>query len=42
VIDLHTHVLPGIDDGPATVEDSLAFARVAEAAGTTRSSRRRT
>ncbi len=35
MIDLHTHVLPGIDDGPATVEDSLAFARVAAAAGTT-------
>jgi protein-tyrosine phosphatase len=35
VIDLHCHVLPGIDDGPATMEGSLAFARAAEAAGIT-------
>jgi protein-tyrosine phosphatase len=34
VIDLHCHVLPGIDDGPQTVEDSLALAVAAEAAGT--------
>jgi protein-tyrosine phosphatase len=34
VIDLHCHVLPGIDDGPATVEDSVALARDAAAAGT--------
>jgi protein-tyrosine phosphatase len=34
VIDLHCHVLPGIDDGPATVEDSLEMARSAVAAGT--------
>jgi protein-tyrosine phosphatase len=34
VIDLHCHVLPGIDDGPATVEDALALARAAAAAGT--------
>jgi protein-tyrosine phosphatase len=34
VIDLHCHVLPGIDDGPKTVEDSLAIARAAAAAGT--------
>ena len=34
VIDLHCHVLPGIDDGPATIEGSLALARVAAAAGT--------
>jgi len=33
VIDLHCHVLPGIDDGPATVEGSLALARAAVAAG---------
>jgi protein-tyrosine phosphatase len=33
VIDLHCHVLPGIDDGPATVEGSLEMARVAAAAG---------
>src|SRR5271157_4074553 len=34
VIDLHCHVLPGIDDGPATIEDSVAIARAAAAAGT--------
>jgi protein-tyrosine phosphatase len=34
VIDLHTHVLPGIDDGPETIEGSLAMARVAAADGT--------
>jgi protein-tyrosine phosphatase len=34
VIDLHCHVLPGIDDGPRTVEESMALARTAAAAGT--------
>ncbi len=34
VIDLHCHVLPGIDDGPATIEGSLALARAAAAGGT--------
>jgi protein-tyrosine phosphatase len=34
VIDLHCHVLPGIDDGPATIEGSLAIARRAAAGGT--------
>jgi protein-tyrosine phosphatase len=34
VIDLHCHVLPGIDDGPATIEDSIALVRAAEALGT--------
>jgi protein-tyrosine phosphatase len=34
MIDLHSHVLPGIDDGPAMIEGSLAIARVAVAAGT--------
>ena len=34
VIDLHCHLLPGIDDGPATVEDALAMARAAVALGT--------
>jgi protein-tyrosine phosphatase len=34
VIDLHCHVLPGIDDGPTTIESSLALARAAVAAGT--------
>jgi protein-tyrosine phosphatase len=35
MIDLHSHVLPGIDDGPASVEGSLAVLRAAAAAGTT-------
>lgn len=34
MIDLHCHVLPGIDDGPETIEGSLALARAAVAAGT--------
>ncbi len=34
MIDLHCHVLPGIDDGPATVEGSLELARLAAAGGT--------
>jgi protein-tyrosine phosphatase len=34
MIDLHTHVLPGIDDGPETIEDSLTLARAAVADGT--------
>jgi protein-tyrosine phosphatase len=34
VIDLHCHVLPGLDDGPATIEDTLALARAAAAGGT--------
>ena len=34
MIDLHCHILPGIDDGPGTIEGSLgAFARAAAAAG---------
>lgn len=34
MIDLHAHVLPGIDDGPANTEQSLALLRVAALAGT--------
>jgi protein-tyrosine phosphatase len=34
MIDLHCHVLPGIDDGPATIERSVELARAAVAAGT--------
>jgi len=33
MIDLHTHVLPGIDDGPETIEGSVELARAAVAAG---------
>ncbi|HTR90037.1 MAG TPA: CpsB/CapC family capsule biosynthesis tyrosine phosphatase [Solirubrobacteraceae bacterium] len=34
MIDLHSHVLPGLDDGPETLADSLELARAALAAGT--------
>src|SRR5690606_32502920 len=35
VIDLHAHVLPGIDDGPATWDEALALVRMAAAEGIT-------
>jgi protein-tyrosine phosphatase len=34
VIDLHSHLLPGIDDGPASPRETLAMARAAWDAGT--------
>lgn len=34
VIDLHAHPLPGLDDGPAGMAESLALARAAAAGGT--------
>lgn len=34
LIDLHCHLLPGIDDGPATFEESLELCRVAAAGDT--------
>ena len=34
MIDLHCHVLPGIDDGPDTIEGSVELARAAVTAGT--------
>jgi protein-tyrosine phosphatase len=33
VIDLHSHILPGLDDGAATVEDALGIAEAAVADG---------
>jgi protein-tyrosine phosphatase len=33
VIDLHTHILPGVDDGVKTMDDAVLFARVAAADG---------
>jgi protein-tyrosine phosphatase len=33
VIDLHTHILPGVDDGVKTMDDAVEFARVAAADG---------
>lgn len=35
MIDLHCHVLPGLDDGPANMHGALAMAQAALAAGTT-------
>ena len=35
MIDLHCHILPGIDDGPKTLNDSLKMARIFEQAGYT-------
>jgi protein-tyrosine phosphatase len=34
VIDLHSHVLPGLDDGPPDLDAAVALVRAAEAAGT--------
>ena len=33
-VDLHCHLLPAVDDGPATLDESIAYARAAVAAGT--------
>jgi len=35
MLDLHCHILPGVDDGPATVDEALAVARFAVADGIT-------
>lgn len=35
MLDIHFHILPGMDDGPDTWEESLALAEAARAAGTT-------
>ena len=34
MLDLHTHILPDVDDGPETWEDALGMLAVAEAQGT--------
>lgn len=34
LVDIHTHVLPRIDDGPADIEEALALVRAAADAGT--------
>ncbi len=34
MIDIHTHILPGVDDGAKTLEESVAMVRVAAEAGT--------
>jgi protein-tyrosine phosphatase len=33
MIDLHTHILPGVDDGVKTMDDAVAFARMAAGDG---------
>ena len=33
MIDIHSHILPGIDDGPDSMEESIAMARMAEKEG---------
>lgn len=35
MIDLHCHLVPGIDDGPQTIEESIAMARLAVEDGIT-------
>ena len=35
MIDIHCHILPGIDDGPKDLEGSLEMARAAVSAGIT-------
>lgn len=33
MIDLHCHILPGVDDGAKNLEESLEMARIAESEG---------
>lgn len=33
-VDIHAHILPGLDDGPISIEESLAMARIAALDGT--------
>ena len=33
-VDINAHILPGLDDGPVTVEESLEMARLAARDGT--------
>lgn len=35
MVDLHTHILPGVDDGPKTMEQSILMVKQAENAGIT-------
>jgi protein-tyrosine phosphatase len=34
LVDIHAHVIPGVDDGPRSMEETLELARTAAAAGT--------
>lgn len=33
MVDLHAHILPGLDDGPASIDESIAMARLASRSG---------
>jgi len=35
VVDIHSHILPGLDDGPKTLEDAVAMLKIAAESGTT-------
>jgi protein-tyrosine phosphatase len=35
MVDIHSHILPGLDDGAQTIEESLEMLRIAAAGGTT-------
>ncbi len=35
MIDIHNHILPGLDDGPAFIEESIEMARIAAESGVT-------
>jgi protein-tyrosine phosphatase len=35
MVDIHSHILPGLDDGAETLEESLAMLKIAAASGTT-------
>src|SRR5262245_36939378 len=35
MVDIHSHILPGLDDGAETMEESLAMLQIAVASGTT-------
>ena len=35
MVDIHSHILPGLDDGAATLEDAVAMLKMAADAGTT-------
>ena len=35
MVDIHSHILPGLDDGPKTLEDAVAMLKIAAESGTT-------
>ena len=35
MVDIHSHILPGLDDGPKTLEDAVAMIKIAAKSGTT-------